>query len=136
MQTKLGNGYKPRSTTKQAKEIIRNEIKLFYGDGSGKDFLSNMKYDADRYNGGFLSRYPKSDQVKGAALVDAGNFACYSATFEDEFTSINSQSRMLSKIYGEENVGNWDGVKIHNTYKNLIGREYAAMLRERKGGKK
>lgn len=43
---------------------------------------------------------------------------------------------MLGKIYGKDNVKNWSGDKVHNTYKHLIGREYAAMLRERNKGKR
>ena len=88
--------------------------------------MDNMKRDADAYDGGYLSRYPKSDYTKGAGLVDGGCFACY---YDD-------QRVMLGKIYGKDNVKNWSGDKVHNTYKHLIGREYAAMLRERNKGKR
>ncbi len=80
-----------------------------------------MKRDADAYDGGYISRWPKTDYTKGAALVDGGCFACY----------YNDQRKMLNKIYGKRNVDTWDNQKIHNTYKHLIGREYAAMLREK-----
>ena len=118
-------GFKPKSTTKQAKNIIRSEIRGYYSPkrkSGGKSALSNMKRDADSYDGGYLSRYPKSDYTKGAGLVDGGCFACY---FDD-------QRVMLGKIYGKKVVENWSGDKVHNTYKHLIGREYAAMLNEQK----
>ncbi len=117
------SGFKPKSTTKKAKSIIRNEIKSYYGDDSenrtyGKNFLKNMKQDADSYSEG----RGKSDWIKGKELVNAGCFACY----------YSQQQKMLNKIYGKRNVDKWDGQKIHNTYGNLIGREYASMLRENK----
>ena len=116
--------FRPKSTTKKAKQIIRSEIRGYYSPsmkGGGQSALDNMKRDADAYDGGFLSRYPKSDYTKGAELVQAGCFACY---YDD-------QRVMLGEIYGKENVAEWSGNKVHNTYKHLIGREYAAMLRER-----
>ena len=123
-------GYKPKSTTKKAKAVIRSEIAEHFSPKckGGRSTLENMKRDADAYDGGFLSRYPKTDYTKGAALVDAGCLACY---YDD-------QRVMLGQIYGVENVQNWTGDKVHNTYKHLIGREYAAMLRERdkRNGKK
>lgn len=117
------SGFKPKSTTKKAKSIIRNEIKSYYGDDSenrtyGKNFLKNMKQDADSYSEG----RGKSDWIKGKELVNAGCFACY----------YSQQQKMLNKIYGKRNVDKWDWQKIHNTYGNLIGREYASMLRENK----
>lgn len=116
-------GFKPKSTTKEAKKIIRNEIKGYYGNDSenrtyGKDFLKNMQEDANSYSAGRGT----SDWNKGKELVNAGCFACY----------YNDQRKMLSKIYGKRNVDNWSGDKVHNTYGNLIGREYAQMLKERK----
>lgn len=116
-------GFKPKSTTKEAKKIIRNEIKGYYGNDSenrtyGKDFLKNMQEDANSYSAGRGT----SDWNKGKELVNAGCFACY----------YNDQRKMLSKIYGKRNVDNWSGEKVHNTYGNLIGREYAQMLKERK----
>lgn len=115
------SGFKPKSTTKKAKSIIRKEIKSYYGDDPenrtyGKNFLKNMKEDADAYSCG----RGKSDWAKGKELVNAGCFACY----------YSQQQKMLNKIYGKKNVDKWDGEKIHNTYSNLIGREYASMLRE------
>lgn len=105
------------------KKIIRNEIKSYYGDDVqnrtyGRDFLMNMKEDAESCSAGRNT----SDWNKGKELVNAGCFACY----------YSQQQKMLSKIYGKRNVDKWDGEKIHNTYGNLIGREYASMLRERK----
>ena len=114
-------GFKPKSTTKKAKSIIRSEIKGYYSPsmrGGGKSALANMKADADAYSYG----RGKSDWIKGKELVNAGCFACY----------YSQQQKMLNKIYGKRNVDKWDGEKIHNTYGNLIGREYASMLRESK----
>lgn len=120
-------GFKPKSTTKEAKKIIRNEIKGYYGNDPenrtyGKDFLKNMQEDANSYSAGRGT----SDWNKGKELVNAGCFACY----------YNDQRKMLSKIYGKRNVDNWSGEKVHNTYGNLIGREYSHMLQERKRNKK
>lgn len=123
------SGFKPKSTTKEAKKIIRAEINSYYSPknrGYGSSTLANMKSAADSYDGGFLSRYPKSDYTKGAGLVDAGCFACY----------YSDQMEMLGKIYGRENVEKWSGDKIHNTYKHLIGREYNQMLQEQAKKKK
>jgi len=118
-------GFKPKSTTKKAKSIIRGEIRGYYSPsmkGGGKSTLANMKADADAYSYG----RGKSDWTKGKELVNAGCFACY---YDD-------QRKMLSKIYGKRNVDKWDGQKVHNTYGNLIGREYASMLREKRRRKK
>lgn len=112
-------GFKPKSITKKAKSIIRGEIKSYYSPsmkGGGKSALGNMKRDADAYSEG----YGKSDWAKGKELVNAGCFACY----------YSQQQKMLNKIYGKKNVDKWNGEKIHNTYGNLIGREYASMLKE------
>lgn len=81
-----------------------------------------MKTDAEA-----LGIYPKyaNDFVKGKGLVNAGRCACY---YDD-------QRKMLSKIYGKRNVDKWDGQKIHDSYGNLIGREYAAMLKEKQKSK-
>lgn len=120
MEKMFAKGFKPKSTTKEAKSIIRGEIKSYYSPsmkGGGKSALSNMKQDADAYSYG----YGKSDMIKGKELVNAGCFACY----------YSQQQKMLNKIYGKKNVDKWSGEKIHNTYGNLIGREYASMLRER-----
>lgn len=112
-----------KSNTKKAKNIIRSEIRHYYSPsykGEGRSALDNMKRDADAYDGDYLSRYPKSDYTKGAGLVDSGFFAC----------SCDDQRVMLGKIYGKDNVKNWSGDKVYNTYKHLIGREYDAMKRE------
>jgi hypothetical protein len=122
-QTKaLSQRLRSESTTKTAKNIIRNEIKSYYGDDVqnrryGKDFVRNMQEDANSYSAGRGT----SDWNKGKELVNAGCFACY---YDD-------QRKMLSKIYGKKNVSSWSGDKVHNTYGNLIGREYSSMLRER-----
>ena len=117
------SGFKPKSTTKKAKSIIRNEIKSYYGDDAqnrtyGKDYIKNMHEDAEVYSEG----RGKSDWNKGKELVNAGCFACY----------YSQQRKMLDKIYGKRNVDKWDNDKIHHTYGNLIGREYSSMLREEK----
>ena len=116
------SGFKPKSTTKEAKKIIREEMLSYFDpkDYSGvKTPLDAMKKDADAGNGGMYGNRYVSDYQKGAYLVDS---ACL---------SIYDQDIMLGKIYGKQNVANWDNNKIHETYKHLIGREYNAMLRER-----
>lgn len=115
-------GFKPKSTTKEAKKIIRKEIEKYYGHGREKSYgvksaVEAMQKDANSYSAGC----GKSDWGKGKELVNAGCFACY----------YSDQRQMLSKIYGKRNVDKWDGTKIHDTYGNLIGREYALMLREK-----
>ena len=110
------------STTTAAKKIIRDEIKFYYSPKrkhEGKSALDNMQKAANSYSAG----RGKSDWGKGAALVDA---ACFAVWEQDE---------MLSKIYGHDKVKNWDNEKKHNVYRNLIGREYAAMLSEREKAK-
>ncbi|MGN0748168.1 MAG: hypothetical protein ACI4L1_00585 [Christensenellales bacterium] len=119
------NGFKPKSTTKKAKSIIRGEIKSYYAPcncGYGRSALENMRADANSYSAGRGT----TDWNKGKELVNAGCFACY----------YNDQRKMLSKIYGKKNVDKWDGDKVHNTYGNLIGREYASMLREKQRTRK
>ncbi len=116
-------GFKPKSTTKEAKSIIRREIKAYYGNGREKEYgvksaVEVMQLDANSYSAGRGT----SDWNKGRELVNAGCFACY---YDD-------QRKMLSKIYGKRNVDKWSGDKVHNTYGNLIGREYAQMLKERR----
>ena len=113
-------GFKPKSTTKKAKSIIRNEMLSYFParEYGTKTRLDAMKRDADAYSYG----KGKSDWVKGKELVNAGCCACY---YDD-------QRKMLSKIYGKKTVDKWSGDKVHNTYGNLIGREYASMLRERR----
>lgn len=120
MSKMFTSGFKPKSTTKKAKSMIRNEIRSFYSPsriGGGKSAISNMQVDANSYSAG----YGTSDWNKGRELVNAGCFRCY----------YSDQAQFLSKIYGKKNVDKWDGHKIHNTYANLIGREYASMLREK-----
>ena len=116
------SGFRPKSTTKEAKKIIRKEIEAYYGHGREKEYgvksaVEAMQKDANAYSAG----RGKSDWGKGKELVNAGSFACY----------YNDQRQMLSLIYGKRNVDKWDGAKVHETYGNLIGREYAAMIRER-----
>jgi hypothetical protein len=123
----FSKGFRPKSTTKQSKSVIRREIKTYYGDDFqnrryGRDFVKNMQEDANAYSEG----RGKSDWAKGKELVNAGCFACY---YDD-------QRVMLSKIYGKKNVEKWSNDKVHNTYGNLIGREYAQMLREKSRNKK
>lgn len=123
MANKTNDGKKiMRSNTKAAKSVIRNEIRGYYSPstiGEGRSALENMKKEANSFNCGRQGRY--SDYQKGAALVQAGNFAIM----------YNDQRKVLSKIYGKKNIESWNNDKVHNTYKHLIGREYAAMLNER-----
>ena len=119
-------GFKPKSTTKAAKSIIRNEMDGYYSpesrpDYGGKSTIENMTIDGNSAtDGDYMYRGYVSPYRKAAALVDGGCFACY----------YSQQSKMLGKIYGQENVESWTGHKIHSTYRHLIGREYAAMIRE------
>ena len=123
MANKTKDGKKSvRSTSKTAKNVIRNEIRDYYSPstiGEGRSALENMKKDAEACNCNDNGWH--SDYQKGAALVQNGQFAIM----------YNDQRKVLSKIYGEKNVDSWDSFKVHNTYKHLIGREYAAMLAER-----
>jgi len=124
------SGFKPKSTTKKAKGIIRSEIINNFKDkdyGEKLSSLQKMQLDADAYNAGEYARYKLSDYRKGAGLVDGGCFRIY---YDD-------QAKFLSKIYGKKNVSTWPNQKIYDTYKHLIGREYNSMLREqeRKGRK-
>lgn len=116
------------SNSARAKQISRGEIKDYFNpkEYRTKSSLDAMKLDAEAYNGGKVwgRGIKPSDYTKGAALVDAGALACY----------YSQQLVMLRKIYGDR-VDDWDGDKIHNTYKHLIGREYAAMLTEREKAK-
>ena len=126
MSRMFTSGFKPKSTTKEAKKIIRDEINYYYGHGREKEYgcitaVEAMQKDANSYSAGRRT----SDWNKGKELVNAGCFACY----------YSDQRVMLSKIYGKANVLNWDGQKVHDTYANLIGREYASMLREQKNNK-
>ena len=114
------SGFRPKSTTKKAKNIIRNEIKAYYADrdyGNGNDYVANMRDDIEAWSDNRTRNY--SDMRKGKEMVNVGNLACY----------YSDQAVMLSKIYGKKAVDKWDGNKIHEIYGNLIGREYAAMLR-------
>lgn len=115
------SGFKPKSTSQKAKTIIRNEMLSYFParEYGVKSNLQAMKKDADAGNGG---RYGySSDYEKGSYLVQGG---CCAISYYD-------QRKMLAKIYGKQNVDNWPDDKVFNTYKHLIGREYAAMLRER-----
>ena len=109
------------SNSAAAKKIIRDEIRTYFNphDYGVRSTVDAMKKDADAYNADCRGR--QCDYKKGAALVDAGSLACY---YED-------QRVMLGKIYGKEKVKDWEGEKVHNTYKHLIGREYSAMLSEK-----
>ncbi len=129
--------YKPKSTTKKAKTLIRSEALSIFGKAYGytdnRTRLQRMQDNANAYNDGKVHRrgYPVSDYRKGAGLVDAGCYRCY----------YSDQAEFLAKIYGKKNVETWSGEKIHSTYSHLIGREYAAMLEEERkkgqfGGKK
>lgn len=117
---KVAFGGKSKSTTLEAKKVIRGEIKKYFNprEYGVRSTVDAMKKDADAYNADRRGRV--SDYEKGSALVDAGCMACY---YDD-------QRVMLGKIYGKDNVKNWDGEKVHNTYKHLVGREYNAMLNE------
>ena len=125
MANKTKDGKKSvRSTSKAAKNIIRQEIRSsVYSPknyGKGKSALDNMKKEADSYNCGDVKTRRHSDWQKGAGLVDAARFEIGVG-----------QDKMLGKIYGKKKISEWDYIKKHDIYKNLIGREYAAMLAER-----
>lgn len=116
------SNFKPKSTTKSAKSIIRNEMLSYFPaqEYGTKTRLQAMKKNAEAGNGGRCGYV--SDYNKGAYLVQSG---CCSVYYGD-------QAKMLSKIYGKQNVDSWSNAKIHNTYKHLIGREYAAMQEEQR----
>ena len=109
------------SNSKKSKSIIRSEMRGYFRakDYGVRTSLDAMKMDADSYNAG--GRGWHSDYAKGAALVDAGGLACY----------YSDQRNMLRKIYGKQ-VDNWSGNQVHSKYKHLIGREYAAMMRQKR----
>jgi len=106
-----------KNMTKEAKQVIRAEIRKYYGSKSNNG-IDAMRKDAERSWSGHRE---KNNWKKGKALVDDGCFACYHV----------DQAKMLSKIYGKKQVNEWDEKTIHNLYGNLIGREYAAMLNEK-----
>ena len=121
------SGFKPRSTSKKAKSIIRNEIKHYYGRDCQKDYGVNSSIEAMRLDANACTRGRNlSDWDRGRELAKAGNLAY--ATY--------SQRVMLSKIYGKKNVSTWNDSKVFDTYTNLIGREYADMLREQRSKKR
>lgn len=112
---------KIRSNSKKAKEIIRNEIKDVYGCDPqnrtyGKDYIRNMKEDADVH-----TQYGSNDFNKAKQLVRDGNFVTY----------YSDTDKMLGKIYGKENVKKWTNNKKWETYQNLIAREYVCELKKR-----
>ena len=78
MARKFTSGFKPKSTTKEAKKIIREEM-LSYFDPSeysgAKTPLDAMKQDADAGNGGVYGKKYVSDYQKGAHLVDSASLA-------------------------------------------------------------
>lgn len=113
-------GFKPKSTTKKSKELIRKEM-LSYFPARGYGVRSNlyaMKIDAE---GGANPREHLTDYAKGSNLVQNG---CLRIYYDD-------QAEFLSKIYGKDKIKKWDNQKIHDTYKHLVGREYSSMLREK-----
>lgn len=130
MSKMFNKGFTPKSTTKKAKQIIRNEVLSVFSKDYGYDKndnrtrLQRMKDQADSANAGWSKgRYPQpSDYNKAKYLVDGGCYRCY----------FNDQAEFLGKIYGKKNVEKWDGMKIHNTYSHLIGREYSKMLEEKR----
>lgn len=114
------SGFKPKSTTKKAKEIIRKEMLGYF---SAKDYGVKSNLQAMKVQADFAAdpRYDITDYRKARRLVDGGSLACY----------YSDQSKTLAKIYGKENVEKWDGNKIHSTYSHLVGREYSSMLAEK-----
>lgn len=118
------------SVSNKAKKIIRTEMLSYFPakEYGVRSRLDAMKSDADAANGGlgWDGKRPRraTNYQKGAYLVDAACLAVY------------DQDRMLSKIYGKDNVSKWSMEKKHNTYRHLIGREYSSMLEERKKSKK
>lgn len=113
-------GFKPKSTTKKAKAIIRKEMLSYF---PAREYCTKTNLDAMKSDAEAASVHSKfsNDYVKGERLVDAWCLAC----------SYYDQKKMLSKIYGKGNVAKWGCNKTHDTYRHLVGREYAAMLRER-----
>lgn len=125
----FASGFKPKSTTKEAIKLIRDEINDNF-DPSGYDPKYNLKtpldvmhLEAESYSQG-KGYEMYSDWTKGSRLVEGGAFRIY---YDD-------QADFLKQIYGDS-VKNWSNDKIYNTYKSLIGREYARMLREQNNKK-
>lgn len=121
--------FKAKSTTKEAKQLIRAEIfatyttsNKTYTDATEAEIIEaiqNMKADADAYN---CNEHPSkqfSDWAKGAKLVGATNFRIW---FDDI-------AEFLEKIYGAS-VHDWSMDKAFKTYASLIGREYAQLVRK------
>lgn len=98
-------GFKPKSTTKEAKKNIRSEIRSYeWNAKSIKDQINSFrKYDRSVVNG----------YAGGKKLVEGGSFACY----------YSQTDNMLGKIYGKKNVSKWSDEKKWNTYKHLVARE-------------
>lgn len=114
------------SATKEARKIVRDEIKSYFAPsqtGYGKSTLDNMKEAAESAAD---PRYHVTDWAKGANLAQVG---CFAIDFVDE-------QKMLEKLFGKQTVEKWNDDKIHNTYKNLIGKEYSIMLKERESKKR
>lgn len=116
------------SNSNRAKNIIRQEIRNYYGDKnytsiqggytSVKGMLADSKHFEDYPEN---RRYGISTYRKGVELVNNGCFACY----------YNQQAEMLEKIYGKQKVKQWlekNPHKIHEVYAHLIGREFAEMV--------
>lgn len=114
-----------RSDNLKARRIIRGEIRSYFDPKEytgARSSLDAMKQDAEAASVGIHAF--DSNYAKGANLVQVGGLAIY---YDD-------QRKMLRKIYGNK-VDDWSGDKVHNTYKNLIGREYSKMLNEREKAK-
>lgn len=114
----FSKGFKPQSTNKAARELIRGEFKEHYSESD--DPLKDAFSDAEAYNAGSNPSEWHTDAAKGSALADSYPFRPYT----------KDRQEFLKKIY--PSAGKWDDKKVNSTYSSLIGREYAAMLRERR----
>ena len=108
------SGFKPKSTTNDAKRIIRSEIRSYGWDVNrlNDQIDSFKKYD----------RYVRNSYQGGKKLVEGGSFACYYSQTND----------MLGKIYGKKNVSAWSNDKKRNTYTHLMAREIDSVCRSGK----
>lgn len=104
--------FKPKSTSKEAKKIIRDEMKSCGWNARG---LKSQIDDFRKYD-----RRVKDYYSGGQVLVNEGNFAAY----------FNQTDHMLGKIYGKKNVDKWSNEKKWNTYRHLLSREINAVCKK------
>ncbi len=109
---------KKSSTTKKAKNVIRNELLHYYPK---EDYRTKTRFDAVNkevkgLKGKERGIYTDYQAVK--YMGDGGCFACY----------YSDQNKMLEKVYGKkgmEAIANKG--KTHEVYTHLLAREFSDM---------